>query len=344
MINTAIVGYGYAGRAFHCYLVGLADGLALHGVSTRNDERRAAAAKDWGVKTYAGVDEMLADGDVQLVVIATPHDTHKDLAVQCMDAGRHVVVDKIMCMNAAEAGEMLAARDRNGVMLSVFQNRRWDWDYSTVRQIIESGEIGEPYYFESGILRYGRPGRWRAEKSRSGGILYDWPAHFVDQMLQLVPARIDRVTCEIQYRGWEIDIGSYARLLCHFENDVLFQIEVGNLAVVEKPRWTVLGEKGGIVKYGLDPQEGPMREGNIDGAEEMPEHRARVFTMDGRERKERVVDSVRSSWKSYYQNISDVLNSGAELAVKPEETRRGMLVYDSAMKSAETGQTITVLI
>jgi predicted dehydrogenase len=140
----------------------------------------------------------------------------------------------------------------------------------------------------------------------------------------------------------DTDIGNYANLLIKFSNDVLYQIEIGNLATIRKPRWYILGDLGGLIKYGLDPQEGPMRDGNIDAAEEDPANRAQVCTMVNGRREEMVIDSVRGSWKSYYQNISDVLNKGAELAVKPEQVHKAMQVYDAAMESSETGEVVKI--
>lgn len=342
MINAAVVGYGYAGRSFHSYLIGLAEGLNLYAISTRNPEKQQAASQNYpDAKIYGDIANLLADDSVHLVVLATPHDTHRDLSIQAMDAGKHVVTDKVMCMNAPEAEEMIAARDRNNVMLSVFHNRRWDWDYLTVKKAIADGVLGEPYLFEIGIIGYRPPGSWRGIKKHSGGILYDWPAHFMDQALQLVPAEVESVYCDIKYRDtWDTDIGNYSKVLIRFANDVLFQVDIGNLGSIPKPRWYVLGDKGGLIKYGLDPQEGPMREGNIDAAEEAPENRAQITTMVSGTREEMVVDSVRGSWKSYYQNISDVLNDGAELAVKPEEALRAMRVFDAAMESSETGEVV----
>lgn len=343
MINAAVVGYGYAGRCFHSYLIGLADGINLHAISTRDEERQEAASRDYGVKIYKNIDELLEDDNVDLVVLATPHDTHAELAIKAMDAGKHVVTDKAMCMNATEADAMIAASKRNNIMLSVFQNRRWDWDYLTVKKVIEDGLIGEPYLFEAAIMRYGPPRGWRGEKARSGGLIFDWGAHLTDQALQLVKEDVDRVYCEVQHRKWDIDIGSYVMLNIHFKNDVLYRVEIGNLARAGKPRWYVLGDEGGLIKYGLDPQEGPMVQGDIDAAVETPENRARIWTEVDGTSTEQVIDSVRGSWKSYYQNISDVLNKGAELAVKPEEVREVMAVFDAAMQSAETGEVVSGL-
>ena len=340
--NVGIVGYGYSGRAFHSYLIGLADGLRLHAISTRDRGRQAQAREQHPEATiYGGVDALLADGQVDLVVIATPHNTHRDLAIQAMEAGKHVIVDKIMCMNAAEAAEMIEASQRNGVMLSVFQNRRWDWDYLTVRKAIADGLLGTPYLFQAAIMRYRPPGRWRADREASGGILFDWPAHFVDQALQLVPSAVESVYCQtVTTDHWDIGIENYAKLLLRFAGGAIFEIEVSNLAAVSKPRCYIAGDLGALVKYGLDPQEGAMNRGDIDAAEENQAERAQVTTWAAGAEEHLILDSVRGSWRSYYQNISAVLNEGADLTVKPEEAYQVMRVYDAAMESAATGRAI----
>jgi scyllo-inositol 2-dehydrogenase (NADP+) len=342
--NAAVVGYGYAGRSFHTYLIGLADGLDLYAIATRDLERQRAASSDHPeARIYASVDDVLADQQIDLVAFATPHYTHRNLAIKAMDAGKNVVVDKVMCMNAQEAEDMIRASERNGMMLSVFHNRRWDWDYLTVKKVIEDGLLGTPYLFEVGIMGCRPPRGWRGVKAQSGGILFDWPAHFIDQALQLVPVPVESVWCDIKYRDrWDVDIGNYAKLLINFANDVLYQVEVSNLSPVPKPRWYVIGDRGGLIKYGLDPQEGPAREGRIEMAVEDPADRARIYTTLDGQIQENVIDSVRGSWKSYYQNISDVLNLGAELAVKPEQVLQAMRVYDAAMQSSETGQVVNL--
>ncbi|MBM3213829.1 dehydrogenase [Candidatus Poribacteria bacterium] len=341
MTRAAVIGYGFAGRCFHTYLVGLANGLELHSIATRDPERRAAAQRDYpDAKCVATMDEVLADSKVDLVVLATPHNTHRDLAVQAMDAGKHVVVDKVVAMDAAETIEMAEAAKRNRVLFSVFHNRRWDWDFLTVQRAIQDGYLGEPYLFESAIMRYGKPGGWRGVKSQSGGILYDWGAHLMDQALQIVPSKVESVSCQIQHRGWDTDIGSYVQVNINFENGVIYRVEVGNLSLYARPRFQVFGDQGTFVKTGVDPQEPFMIRGDIDAAVEEPEHQARVWTMQGGERREFTMETVRGSWRSYYQNIADVLNNGAELVVTPEQMVRLMQVYDAAMTAAEYGVTI----
>ena len=180
-----------------------------------------------------------------------------------------------------------------------------------------------------------------ATKRRAGGILFDWPAHMVDQALQLVNSEPDRVFCQLTYRDtWDTDIGNYGNLVIHFANEATYQIEIGNLAAEDKPRWYVCGDKGALVKYGLDPQEGYLREGRILEAEEDPANRARVTTHVNGEKEELTLESVQSSWTSYYANISDVLNNEVELVVTPEQVLVQMNVFDAALLSAETGETV----
>ncbi len=342
MINFGVVGYGYSGRAFHTYLPTLAEGLNLHGIAVRNPQVQQQARADHPDATiYDSVEAMLADDNIQLVILATPHNTHHDLSIQVMNAGRHVVTDKVMAMNAREAEEMIEAAERNDVMLSVFHNRRWDWDYLTVKKVVEDGLLGEPFLYHAAIAGYGSPRGWRGSKALSGGIMYDWGAHFMDQALQLVPAPVESVFCDIIYRpNTGTDIGNYGIIRMQFANGTRYSVEITNLSPIQKPRWFVQGDRGSLIKYGLDPQEDYMRRKVILEAEEDPSTYARVVTVTDGQREEQVVPSVHGSWVSYYQNISDVLNKGAELIVKPEQVLQAMRVYDAAMRSAETNQVV----
>jgi len=342
MINVGVVGYGYSGRAFHTYLPTLAEGLNLYGIAVRNPQVQGQAVADHPeARIYDGLESMLADDNIQLVILATPHNTHHDLSIQAMDAGRHVVTDKVMAMNAREAEEMIEAAERNDVMLSVFHNRRWDWDYLTVEKVVVDGLLGEPFLYHAAIASYGSPRGWRASKALSGGIMYDWGAHFMDQALQLVPAPVESVFCDIIYRpNTGTDIGNYGIIRMRFANGTRYSVEITNLSPIQKPRWFVQGDRGSLIKYGLDPQEDYMRRRVILEAEEDPSTYARVVTVTDGQREEQIVPSVHGSWVSYYQNISDVLNKGADLIVKPEQVLKVMRVYDAAMQSAETNQVV----
>lgn len=342
MINVGIVGYGYAGRNFHSYLVGLADGLHLEAVASSREEKRRQAVAERNCRVVETIDDLLADPRIDLIVLATPHDTHAPLAIRALEAGKHVVTDKVMCLSLQEADAMIAAATRTGRMLSVFHNRRWDWDYQTVRKIIDDGLIGRPYLYECAVMGYNGPRGWRADPARSGGVLHDWGAHLLDQALQMVPARVVEVFCHVAHVRPEPAIGNFGKLVLRFADGTLFEICCGNLARQGKPRWYVLGDQGSILREGLDPQEAAMNRGDIDAAREDPAGRARVRTTLAGMPAEFVAESVRVSWKSYYQNISDHLHGKAPLAVTPESVRRSIAVYEAADAASASGRSVPV--
>lgn len=342
MIQVGIVGYGLAGRSFHAYLVSLASGLHLSAVATRDPERRAQAEREWEVDTYETLSDLLKDDRLQLIILATPHHMHAEQAIEAMEAGKHVVTDKVMCMDAAEARKMIAVARRKKVMLSVFHNRRWDGGYLTIKKVIEERLLGDPFYIESTVHRYRASRGWRADKSDSGGLLYDWGAHLIDQAVQLVPAPPESVFCRGHKHVWPGDIEDHVTCTIRFENGLEYNIEVSNIAHISKPHWYVLGTKGALIKEGLDPQEVWMKKGDIDGAYEDEDHRARLVSEIGGIRAESVLDTVPGRWRSYYENISDVLNDGADLAVEPEQVVTVMQILDAARDSQETGDSVKI--
>ena len=342
MIRTAIVGYGLAGRLFHAYLVSRTEGLELTAVASRDPERRAQAQRDWSVDTCETLTDLLADDDIRLVILATPHHTHASLAIEAMEAGRHVVVDKVMCMSAAEAETMIAVSQRRGVMLSVFHNRRWDWGYLTVRKAVEDGLLGDPFLVERAVHRFRASRGWRTSRAESGGLLYDWGAHLIDQGLRLLSSRPAAVHCKGHKYRWEGDIEDHVTCTLYFEDGAEYRMEISNLSHISRPHWYVLGTRGSLVKTGLDPQEDWMKKGMIESAEEAPEDRVRVAAERDGEAVEMTLDPVKGSWVDYYRNIAAVLDRGAELAVKSEEMLDLMKVLDAATESQESGRVVSL--
>lgn len=336
MIDTVVVGYGLAGRAFHCGLVRRQPGLRLHGVVARDDEVRASAVRGTDLKGYAELQEALDDPQVRLVVIATPHDTHADLVVRTLEAGKDCVVDKVMALSTAEADRMIAARDASGRMLSVFHNRRWDWDFATVKSVLARGLIGRPMVLESSVCRYAAPRTWRGQTSHAGSILQDWGAHQVDQALQLGLGPCRRLTAWVSPAPWPgVDSGGHGRIVMDFDGDVLFQVEMSRVCRLERPRWWVIGTEGGFAKFGVDPQEDALRAGNIDAAAEPPPHQGIVRRGGAAgETVETPFETVRAHWDSYYGNIADHLLGRAPLAVTAEQAREVVRVLEAAERSA----------
>lgn len=342
MIGIGIVGYGLAGRIMHAALIRRVPELRIDAVVTRDAARRAQAIADAVPRVYQTPDELLADPQIDLVVVATTHASHADLACAALAAGKHVVVDKPMAIHAADADRMIAAATTANRMLTVFQNRRWDWDYLTVREVIRAGLIGRPYLFETAVLTYREPRRtWRADPESMGSLLHDWGAHLIDQAHLLIGAPATRVYARIVHARPEPAIGNYARIDLTFADGTLFAIEMGNLCRPAKPRWYVLGDRGGIVKHGLDPHERALRAtGNPDDAVELLEERTHVTTEIAGAPAEIVLEAVRGTWIDFYRNVADHLVRGAPLAVEPAQSRAVLAVLDAALRSVETGEAI----
>jgi scyllo-inositol 2-dehydrogenase (NADP+) len=339
LIGVGVVGYGYAGRVFHCPLITQVEGLRLVAVSSRDAQRREQARQHWNVRTYAQPEELLTDEQVELVVIATPHHTHHALGKMALQAGKHVVIDKPFTIIAAEADDLIHEARKRNLLLSVFHNRRWDWDYLTVRKVMEEGLLGEIWQVESCVGRYGHSSRWRSQRESMGSLLHDWGAHLIDQVIQLMGLPT-QVMAWRHFRVWQSDVESFIRAVLDYGDGRTFTVEVNYLRAAERPRWYVLGDRGGLVKYGLDPQEEALRTGNIGAAVEPPEHRARVWLYEEGQVTERTIDSVRGDWSEYYRNIAGVLLHGEELAVKPEQARQVIRVIEAALQSAETSQPV----
>ncbi|MGC8783500.1 MAG: Gfo/Idh/MocA family oxidoreductase [Armatimonadota bacterium] len=341
MIEVGVIGYGYAGRVFHCPLIAQTEGLHLAAVSSRDADRREQARRQWNVRVYTQPEELLADERIRLVVIATPHHTHHALGKIALQAGKHVVIDKPFTITTAEADDLIAEARQRNLLLSVFHNRRWDWDYLTVRHVIEQGLLGEVWQVESCVGRYGHSSRWRARREWMGSLLHDWGAHLVDQAIQLMGLP-QQVMAWRHFRVWQSDVESFIRAVLDYGQGRTFTVEVNYLRAAERARWYVLGDKGGLVKYGLDPQEKAMIAGDITQADEPSEHHARLWIREGDQMVERTVESVRGDWREYYRNIARVLLRGEELAVKPEEAREVIHVIEAALQSAGIGKPVSI--
>ena len=338
--NVAVVGYGFAGRCFHTYLVGLASELSLYGIATSRAEARAQIQQQLGVKTFACFEDILDDPQVDLVVLATPNDLHAPHAIRALEAGKHVVPDNPMCLDVAEADAMIAASHKTNRLLSVFQNRRWDGDFLTVRSVVEEGLLGNLLQIEMAWMGYSRPRTWRSENQRGGGKFVDLGAHMIDQALQLIPAPVEKIYARFHTGIWDNDVENHAHCIISFANGVDVHIDTSSLARSSKPRWYLVGSAGTLTKEGLDPQEKAMIAGDIDAAHEDPANRARLFAEIAGQPAETVVETIPGRWRSYYENIGAVLQGREELAVTPDSIRTVMRVIGAAQRSAERNQAI----
>ncbi|MCW3478437.1 oxidoreductase [Neisseriaceae bacterium JH1-16] len=339
MIRVALIGYGYAGRVFHAPLLQAVPGLHLTLVgSSRPDEVRAALP---GVAVLPP-EQALLQPDIDLVVIATPNDSHAPLARQALEAGKHVVVDKPFALDLAEAQGVAALAAERGRVLSVFHNRRWDSDFLAVRAAIGDGLLGEVAHFESHIDRY-RPQvreRWRESAVPGGGIWCDLGPHLVDQALQLfgqplaVSAQLARQRDGAQAVDWVHVLLDYGprRVVLH----------ASMLVAGGSPRFTVHGSRGSLVKVSADIQERQLLAGLTPRSAEwgIDDEPARFY--DGADGSVRDLAVPRGFQQAYYEQLRDALLGKGSNPVAPEQALAVMRVIEAAQQSAEQERVIVM--
>lgn len=357
-IGVGIAGYGLAGRVFHATLVEHTPGLRLRAVFSRTAERRAQAAQEHaGTTVHDRYEALLDDPQVDLVVVATPHHTHEALVVQGAAAGKHVVVDKIMCLSVAEGERMIEAARRAGVVFSVFQNRRWDSDYLTVQRVLRAGILGEPFVVESAVTSFGwspgyrnptsdRPRGWRTYAEFGGGPMRDWGAHLFDQAVQLAGPDPQAIFADLQYRrDWDVETAGTAwlRYPSHAgESDGLrYSIETGSISAVPKPRWYVRGSEGAYIQYGRDGQEAALQRGEVGPRVMDAEYAPRVVRYVEGQARDVPVEQVPGNYLAYYENVAAAVRGEAALAVEPVAVLQSIRLLTAAIRSAESGQVVT---
>ncbi len=341
-MRIGLAGYGLGARVFHAPMIARVDGLEIARIFSPSEATRQRAAEELGVPTTESYAALLAS-DIDLVVIVTPHDTHADLAVRALEAGKHVVVDKVICLTMDEGERMLRAAEKARRVLSCYQNRRWDGDFLTVRKLLDEGRVGAPYVVEARWTSpaLSRRAEWRNQSARGGGMLLDLGAHMMDQLL-LLAGPAEEVSARAMHTEGDVDVSTYAECSVWFANGILATMEVSAITPIARPRWHVRGSRGAYEKYGLDPQEALLRAGETpEPTNQHPEPgRLATFVEDGVATEE--IPTLVGDWSEYYRNVRDALRGEAELAVRPEQCLEALKVLLAAQRAALTGGQVGV--
>lgn len=343
--KMAIVGFG--GMAgWHYNEIQTIEGLEIAGIWDIKEERRAYAAEEKGLHVYSGLEDLLADGETDLVLIATPNDVHKPVAIAAMEAGKNVISEKPITLNSQDLQEMIDASERTGRFLTVHQNRRWDEDFLTVKKILEEGKLGELFRVESRVHgSRGIPGDWRQEKEHGGGMILDWGVHLLDQLLQLFPdVAVQSVYGkETHVTNQLVDDGFYAEIT--FENGVTALVEVGTSNFVSLPRWYVLGADGTAVVEDWELHGRIVRATGVDEKDVAPVITAAGLTKTMAPRRDDSIfteelPKVTSDVREFYRNVMAVLEGREKSRIQLPEVMRVMKLMEAIHKSAETGEII----
>ncbi|MCW2794202.1 MAG: oxidoreductase [Nocardioides sp.] len=266
-VRTAVIGYGLSGRVFHAPFLSTSPEFSLDFIVSRDPGRVAAATREHPNAMIVGSMEELLErhaDQVDLVVLGTPPHTHHRDGLAALEAGCALVIDKPFAASSEEAADLIAAAEQRGLPLMVFQNRRWDGDFMTVRAIVESGDLGEIYQFESSFEHWAPDAvdRWHdtTPLASGGGVTFDLGSHLVDQALLLFGPVADVVAdVRCMRAGGANDDVSFVRLV--HDSGVHSRLFMSRLGAQPGPRFRVLGTRGAYVSYGLDGQEPALAAG-----------------------------------------------------------------------------------
>jgi predicted dehydrogenase len=321
-IRTAVAGYGLSGSVFHAPLIDSNPAYSLDVISTSDAGRKAAAeGRHPGVRVVDTPAAILAlAADLDLLVLGTPPATHYPLAKAALEAGLDVVVDKPFAVRSAEGQELVELAARLGRVLTVFQNRRWDGDYLTVKALLGSGALGSVARFESRFERWSPEvsKAWKADATADdgGGVLFDLGTHLLDQALQLFgPATVVHTELHARRQGEKVDDDVFLAL--RHESGVLSHLWMNMLCAQQGPRYRLLGSGGAYTKHGVDPQEpyivaggGPLDE---DYGVEDPDWAGSL----GRDGQLSRLSTERGAYPEFYRILADKINDGGAASELP---------------------------
>ncbi len=350
-LGLGILGYSPAVGQLHGQGTEITTGLALKAACDLSPKRLAEARQAFPeISTYDSLNAMINDDGIDVVIIATPPNSHAKLALQLLEAGKHVICEKPLAFNQAETAQMIVTAQANQRLIACHQNRRWDLDYLAIKQAVTEGLIGELFYMETFVGSYNHPcGYWHSHDAVSGGTTYDWGAHYLDWVLSLMPDAPTQVIGTRQNRVWhDITNADQERVQLRFAGGQEAELIHSDIAAIPKPKWYLLGTEGAIVAhwndvavYELDPVL-YYHEHHIPTTEMVPK-----LTLSRRQASGKMVEQSlaipdRMTYP-FHHNLADHLLTGEPLTVPVEESAQVVAVLEAAATSAEKGGTVEVL-
>ena len=350
-LGVAVVGYGPFGGMgqLHGRAAEGTPGLRFVAAVDRDDDRRKAAEAEFaGIATYPDVEALAADDEVDVAVVATPPSSHAMLARRLLDAGKHVVVEKPLCLTVREADEILAAAAANGRVVTVHQNRRWDPDFAAIRSLVDAGALGEVFNVATFIGGFEHPCReWHSERSISGGAIYDWGSHHLDWILLLLAGTggsLPRTVQAIGHKRVWLDVTNHdqVRVRLLWDDGREAEFFQSDIAAVRPPKFTVQGTRGTVVGHYrpvvADHVHVPTgwATGHVHHAEAPAD--LRLVRYEGQAGlSETHVPLAPAPAHPFHRDLADHLLLGEPLAVDPRSVRRVIGVMEAAERSCDEG-------
>lgn len=349
--GVGLLGYPESMGLPHGLGIEATPGLILRAACDLDKERLRQAQEDFPeVKIHDSADGLAKDPEVDVVIVATPPNTHADLSLQMMAAGKHVVCEKPLALNGKETAAMVEMAEKQGVHLSCHQNRRWDVDYLAIKQAVADGLIGDLFYLETFVGGFNHPcGYWHSHDAVSGGTTYDWGAHYLDWVVSLMPLPVSTVVSTRHNRVWhDVTNADQERIQMRFAGGLEAEFIHSDIAAVRKPKWYLLGTKGAIVghwrdvtSYEVDPIV-YFHEHDIPSTEMVPD-----LTLYHRHRSGQIVaQKLALPERGHYlfhRNLADHLLTGEPIVAPLEDSVLVVKILEAAARSAARGGTVEVL-
>ena len=334
-ISVGLLAYGAIGDE-HSRAISAVAGLRLTVVADTNPDRLAAAkelAPD--ITTFTDSVQMLDSGLLELVVISTPPNSHYYWAKESLNRGINVILEKPMALTVEHCDELMALAAAKNLLLVVYQNRRFDADFITIKKLIDDGVIGEVFSYESFVGGYSKPcSYWHSDTEVSGGAIFDWGSHFIDQILATIPSKVDTVTAINQKRVWDhITNADHADVSITFENGARASFTNSDLAAARKPKFYILGTTGAII-------------GNWDpAAGSSPADLPAILTVYRPDGSHEVIPNSPVHLYSFHQSVVAYLNHKTPMNVTTRQSRDVVAIMQAAEESAlSNGRSVTPLL
>lgn len=343
-LKIGIVGFGGMGN-WHREIIETIDQVSVAGIYDISEERNQYAIEH-DLHTYPSLEELLEDSEVDVVLIATPNDIHKPVAIKAMRAGKHVISEKPVTLCSKDLKEMIAVSKETNQFFTVHQNRRWDEDFLTIKKIYEDKTLGEVVRIESRVHgSRGIPGDWRQEKEHGGGMILDWGVHLLDQILLIfgetklkyVHGTVTNITNQL------VDDGFTTTLT--FENGVEVYVEVGTSNFISLPRWYMLGVNGTAIIEDWSLNGKIVCATGKDEKDVVPVRTAAGLTKTMAPRRDDTISTkelpvVKSDIRDFYRNVVKVIKEGEEAKIKLPEVMRVMKLMEAIFESAREHKVI----
>jgi scyllo-inositol 2-dehydrogenase (NADP+) len=343
MIDVGLIGFGLGGRCFHAPVIRAVEGLRLAAILQRTGDTAAQLYPD--ARIVRTLDELLAIDSIQLIAISTPNQTHYPLAKRCLEADRHVVVDKPFTTTVAEAIELLQLAKQQDRVLSVYHNRRFDADFQALRQTIGAGTLGRIIRFESTYDRFRpnpKPGAWREKPGPGSGVLFDLAPHLLDQAMTLLGTP-EAITADVRTERTGLTTDDAFDIFLLYPHGARALLRATMMSAVPRPRLIVFGEKGSYLKREFDLLEPTLRKGEIPTVPswvvEKPENYGELTLVENGDATTHKIPST-GDWREFYANIRDAILHKAPLLVTPQQILNVMQSLELTLESSSQHRTI----